>query len=171
VTTVQQLSAEQNYYTKGARDGDEEHDHVDDSSNHNVASCPGQPSFFRSFGAGQVHNESGRGPAFSDFRGYESWQLVSISHNGEVYAAILANPIMIDAIQAGIPDNGEPFPDGAKMAKFHWIFEEPTFIYGANANGLLGKRSDIAARGLTKDIVVARLERKHEQRHRRVQIL
>ena len=110
------------------------------------------------------------GLAFSEFRSYEDLQLVSISHNGEVYAAILANPVMIDAFQAGIPDNGKPFPDGAKMAKVHWAFEEPTFIYGANANGLLGKRSDIAARGLTKDIVVARLERKHEQLHRRVQI-
>ena len=61
------------------------------------------------------------GVAFSEFRGYESWQLVSISHNGEVYAVILANPAMIEAFQAGIPDNGKPFPDGAKMAKIHWI--------------------------------------------------
>ena len=61
------------------------------------------------------------GLAFSEFRGYEAWQLVSISHNGEVYAAILANPLMIDAFRAGIPDNGKPFPDGAKMAKIHWI--------------------------------------------------
>jgi hypothetical protein len=36
-------------------------------------------------------------------------------------AAILANPIMIDAYRAGIPGNGKPFPDGAKMAKIHWI--------------------------------------------------
>jgi len=61
------------------------------------------------------------GLAFSEFKGYESWQLVSISHNGEVYAAIVANPVMIEAFQAGIPDNGKPFPDGAKMAKMHWI--------------------------------------------------
>jgi len=61
------------------------------------------------------------GLAFSEFRGYEDWQLVAISHNGELIAAILANPIMIDAFRAGIPDNGKPFPDGAKMAKVHWI--------------------------------------------------
>jgi hypothetical protein len=27
---------------------------------------------------------------------------------------------MIDAYKAGIPGNGKPFPDGAKMAKIHW---------------------------------------------------
>jgi Cytochrome P460 len=61
------------------------------------------------------------GLAFSEFRGYERWQVVSISHTGEqVMAAILANPMMIDAYKAGIPGNGQPFPDGAMMAKIHW---------------------------------------------------
>ena len=60
------------------------------------------------------------GLAFSEFRGYESWQLVSISANDKVVAAALANPEMIDALLAGIPDNGKPFPDGVKMAKIHW---------------------------------------------------
>ena len=59
------------------------------------------------------------GLAFSEFRGYESWQAVAISHAGRL-ALILANPVMIDAYQAGIPGNGKPFPDGAKMAKIHW---------------------------------------------------
>ena len=36
-------------------------------------------------------------------------------------AAILGNPAMIKAYQAGIPDNGKPFPDGARMAKIHWL--------------------------------------------------
>ena len=27
---------------------------------------------------------------------------------------------MIEAFKAGIPGNGKPFPDGAKMAKIHW---------------------------------------------------
>ena len=62
------------------------------------------------------------GLAFSEFRGYERWQVVSISHTGEqVMAAILANQLMIDAYHAGIPGNGKPFPDGAKMAKIHWV--------------------------------------------------
>jgi mono/diheme cytochrome c family protein len=60
------------------------------------------------------------GLAFSEFRGYEGWQVVSISHNGNAMAAILANPVMIDAYRAGAPGNGKPFPDGSKMAKVHW---------------------------------------------------
>src|SRR5215467_1766943 len=60
------------------------------------------------------------GLAFSEFRGYESWQTVSISHNEKVMAVILANPVMIKAYQSGIPGNGKPFPDGSKMAKVHW---------------------------------------------------
>ncbi len=35
-------------------------------------------------------------------------------------AVILANPVMIDAYQAGVPGNGKPFPDGSKMVKVHW---------------------------------------------------
>jgi mono/diheme cytochrome c family protein len=60
------------------------------------------------------------GLAFSEFRGYEGWQVISISHNGGALAAILGNPVMINAYKAGIPGNGKPFPDGAKMAKVHW---------------------------------------------------
>jgi mono/diheme cytochrome c family protein len=60
------------------------------------------------------------GLAFSEFRGYEGWQVISISHNGGAVAAILGNPVMINAYKAGIPGNGKPFPDGAKMAKVHW---------------------------------------------------
>jgi hypothetical protein len=60
------------------------------------------------------------GLAFSEFRGYEGWQTISVSHNGPHLALILGNPAMIDAYKAGIPGNGKPFPDGAKMAKIHW---------------------------------------------------
>ena len=60
------------------------------------------------------------GLAFSEFRGYESWQVVSISHSDKLLAATLANPEMIKAFQAGAPGNGQPFPDGSKMAKIHW---------------------------------------------------
>ena len=60
------------------------------------------------------------GLAFSEFRGYETWQVVSISQDGSLVAAILANPVMIKAYLAGVPGNGKPFPDGAKMAKIHW---------------------------------------------------
>ncbi len=60
------------------------------------------------------------GLAFAEFKGYESWQTVSISHSEKLLAATLANPVMIAAFKAGIPGNGKPFPDGAKMAKIHW---------------------------------------------------
>jgi hypothetical protein len=60
------------------------------------------------------------GLAFSEFRGYESWQVISVSHNGDHLAVILGNPVMIQAYQAGAPGNGKPFPDGARMAKIHW---------------------------------------------------
>ena len=60
------------------------------------------------------------GLAFSEFRGYESWHLISLSEDGGVVAAILGNPVMIKAYMDGIPANGKPFPDGAKMAKIHW---------------------------------------------------
>jgi hypothetical protein len=60
------------------------------------------------------------GLAFSEFRGYEKWEVVSISMDGHVMAAILANPVMIEAYLAGIPGNGQPVPDGAKLAKIHW---------------------------------------------------
>ena len=61
------------------------------------------------------------GLSFSEFRGYESWQIVSISQDGPHIAAILANPVMIKAYQAGVPGNGKPFPDGSKMTKIHWL--------------------------------------------------
>ncbi len=60
------------------------------------------------------------GLSFSEFRGYEAWQVVSVSQNATHMAAILGNPAMIKAYQDGIPGNGKPFPDGAKMAKIHW---------------------------------------------------
>ena len=60
------------------------------------------------------------GLAFSEFRGYERWPVIAISENEGVIAAIVGNPAMIDAYKDGVPGNGKPFPDGAKMAKIHW---------------------------------------------------
>ena len=64
------------------------------------------------------------GLAFAEFKGYKTWQLVSISHNGSLMAVTLANPEMIKAYQAGVPRNGEQFPDGAKLAKIHWTLKK-----------------------------------------------
>jgi hypothetical protein len=60
------------------------------------------------------------GIAFSDFRGYEGWQVVSSARTDEVLKVIVANPTMIAAYKAGIPGNGKPFPDGSKIAKLQW---------------------------------------------------
>ncbi|MGA7715106.1 MAG: cytochrome P460 family protein, partial [Bradyrhizobium sp.] len=61
------------------------------------------------------------GLAFAEFRGYEGWSVIAVSENGGMIAAIMGNPTMIDAFKAGVPGNGKPFPDGAMMAKIHWI--------------------------------------------------
>jgi len=61
------------------------------------------------------------GLAFSEFRGYEDWSVIAISENGGKISVIMGNPAMIDAYRQGAPENGKPFPDGAKMAKIHWI--------------------------------------------------
>ena len=60
------------------------------------------------------------GLAFSEFRGYENWQVIAVSQTGDLIVAILGNPEIIAAFQAGVPGNGKPFPDGSKMAKIHW---------------------------------------------------
>lgn len=61
------------------------------------------------------------GLAFAEFRGYEDWPVIAISGSGDKIAAITGNAVMIDAYKKGIPGNGQPFPDGARMAKIHWI--------------------------------------------------
>ena len=77
------------------------------------------------------------GLAFSEFRGYEGWQAVSMSRNENAVAVILGNPVMIDAYRAGIPGNGKPVPDGAKMAKIHWIPKQNQFFPDATVPGNL----------------------------------
>ena len=80
------------------------------------------------------------GLAFSEFKGYENWQLVSVSQDGGVYAAILANPVMIDAYKSGFPGNGKPWPDGAKMTKIHW---NPTKMSSFPAATVPGTQHDV----------------------------
>src|SRR5437868_7859928 len=60
------------------------------------------------------------GIAFSDFRGYEDWSVVSSARTDEVLKVIVANPTMIDAYKAGVPGNGQPFPEGSKIVKLQW---------------------------------------------------
>ena len=60
------------------------------------------------------------GLAFSDFRGYENWQVVAVSQTEELLKVMVANPTMMDAYRAGVPGNGKSFPDGSKIAKIEW---------------------------------------------------
>lgn len=60
------------------------------------------------------------GLSFSEFKGYEDWQAVSISKTEHAFALILANPVMIEAYRSGVPGNGKPFPEGSKIAKVHY---------------------------------------------------
>ncbi len=72
------------------------------------------------------------GLAFSDFRGYEDWQVVAVSQTEELLKVMVANPAMIEAYRAGVPGNGKPFPDGSKIAKIEWkpkkSTEAPFFV-------------------------------------------
>src|SRR5476649_1779287 len=49
--------------------------------------------------------KSPSGIAFSDFRGYEDWSVVSSARTTEVLKVIVANPGMITAYKAGVPGN------------------------------------------------------------------
>ncbi len=77
------------------------------------------------------------GLAFSEFRGYEAWQTISLSRSEKLVAVILGNPEMIAAYEAGIPANGKPVPDGAKMAKVHWTPKPNAFFPDATVPGTL----------------------------------
>ena len=50
------------------------------------------------------------GLAFADFRGYEDWQSVAVSHNGDKLATILGNPALIEAFRAGHSRQWQAFP-------------------------------------------------------------
>jgi hypothetical protein len=60
------------------------------------------------------------GLAFSDFRGYENWQVVAVSQTEELLKVMVANPTMIDAYRSGVPGNGKSFPESSKIAKIEW---------------------------------------------------
>jgi hypothetical protein len=64
--------------------------------------------------------KSPSGIAFSDFRGYEDWAVVSSARTDEVLKVIVANPTMINGYKAGVPRNGQPFPDGSMIVKLQW---------------------------------------------------
>jgi hypothetical protein len=70
--------------------------------------------------------KSPSGIAFSDFRGYEDWAVVSSAHTDERLKVIVGNPTMINAFKGGIPLNGQPFPDGSMIVKLQWTPKKST---------------------------------------------
>jgi hypothetical protein len=64
--------------------------------------------------------KSPSGIAFSDFKGYEDWAVVSSARTDEVLKVIVANPKMIKAYKAGTPVNGQPFPEGSMIVMLQW---------------------------------------------------
>src|SRR5271169_6744967 len=70
--------------------------------------------------------KSPSGIAFSDFRGYEDWAVVSSARTDERLKVIVGNPTMIKAFKAGIPGNGQSFPDGSMIVKLQWTPKKST---------------------------------------------
>jgi len=70
--------------------------------------------------------KSPSGIGFSDFRGYEDWAVISSARTDERLKVIIGNPTMIKAFKAGIPGNGQPFPDGSKVVKLQWTPKKST---------------------------------------------
>ncbi len=61
------------------------------------------------------------GLAFSEFKGYDTWQNVAPSATEGSIKSILANPVMMTAYKQGVPDNGKLFPEGSKVVKIEWV--------------------------------------------------
>jgi hypothetical protein len=66
------------------------------------------------------------GIAFSDFKGYEDWAVASSARTDEVLKVIVANPKMIGAYKAGVPGDGQQFPDGSMIVKLQWKQKKST---------------------------------------------
>ena len=85
------------------------------------------------------------GIAFSEFRGYDAWQLVATSQPDDASGcgtskvgcmkAILGNPTMITVYRDGIPANGTSVPDGAALAKIEWLKDRDEKPYGVTVPG------------------------------------
>ena len=75
--------------------------------------------------------KSPSGISFSEFKGYEAWQAISVSQPDDAGGCgsspapgcikmIVGNTAMIKAYNNGIPANGKSVPDGAVLAKIEW---------------------------------------------------
>jgi hypothetical protein len=64
------------------------------------------------------------GLAWSEFRGYETWQNVAVSQTETSLKVIAANDVMMAAYRHGLPADGKFFPDGSKITKIEWSFKK-----------------------------------------------
>jgi hypothetical protein len=81
--------------------------------------------------------KSPNGITFSEFKGYDAWQVVAPSATDGGIKAILANPVMITAYRNG-SGSGKPFPDGSMIAKIEWVkTPNPDSPYDVNVPGAL----------------------------------
>jgi hypothetical protein len=62
--------------------------------------------------------------AFADFRGYENWKVVAVSHTDKQLKVIVANDLMMDAYRHGLPADGKLFPEGSKIVKIEWSMKK-----------------------------------------------
>ena len=67
-----------------------------------------------------------QGLAFSEFKGYETWQTVSVSQVKDGIKVISANAPMIAAFRNGLPTKGKTFPEGSKVVKIEWSQKQNT---------------------------------------------
>ena len=90
--------------------------------------------------------KSPNGISFSEFRGYDAWQVIATSQPDDAggcgtsktgcMKAILGNPAMIKAYNDGFPANGKPVPDGAAIVKIEWLKARNTASpYGVTVPG------------------------------------
>jgi hypothetical protein len=78
------------------------------------------------------------GLGFSEFKGYETWQVIAPSQTDESIKAVVGNPVMMKAFLDSIPANGHAVPDGAMMAKIEWARQpNPESPYAVNVPGQL----------------------------------
>ena len=64
--------------------------------------------------------KSPAGISFSDFKGYEDWAAFSSAKTEQRIKVIVGNPTLIKAFKAGVPTNGQSFPEGSKIVKLEW---------------------------------------------------
>ena len=66
------------------------------------------------------------GLAFSEFKGYETWQDVAVRQTETSLKVIAANTPMITAYRQGVPGNHKLFPEGSKIVKIEWSTKKNT---------------------------------------------